>query len=174
LFTTDDDGVSWKLAQDGSVDGLFASSDGSSILLTTRSGLWLSHDRGTSWAAAALPGTDNPVYDVALNNAANQSVMIAATARGLFRSVDDGGSWNLVSSGVMPDTVSAVTFSPDGRELYIAQYDKLYRSLDTGLSWQTFDVRGLESSPVRSLRTDGGLKGILAVTVSRGVFIYSP
>jgi len=177
LFQTDDDGRTWERVsvsenQLSSVGGIFTSPDAQWLVITTNDAMYLSRNAGADWSEAILPADNNPLYDGAVENTLNSPLILAATARGLYRSADSGKSWNLITNGVPAATVSAVTFLPDRSEAFLAEYGEVYRSTNSGLTWQLLDSRNLQSAPIRSLHVaDGASRFLFAVTVSRGVFV---
>jgi hypothetical protein len=61
----------------------------------------------------------------------------------MFRSTDSCASWEPVLGGLDRATVNAVAYQPHGAgEAFAAQFGKIFRSTDGGLSWHPLDGEG--------------------------------
>ncbi len=72
----------------------------------------------------------------------NGGVLFAAVPyHGLYRSLDDGATWNLVDDSLAESRISTVAVNPNGFIFAGADYDGIvFQSTDGGDSW--FDVSG--------------------------------
>lgn len=179
LFRSADGGGSWeRLAASGiagvPVQAIYVPARGASRLaVRTSGGLFVSEDAGRTWRPAPLPGDDYYVYDIALP-ADRGDPILAATSRGLLQSLDGGGHWQLVTDGVPAATVNSVRFHPArSREAFLIQYGKVYRSINSGTSWQVFPSEGLENSSVHTLWLSADTPGrMVALSAARGALVF--
>ena len=173
IYRSTDNGSSWQLA----VAGLPCSSNASLsyaqgiLFAALPCGLYRSSDEGRSWQA--LPTQ----VDADVNNLAvdpdDSDLMVAATDQGIYRSENGGADWALITAGIPARQIFEVDFSAsdfsvlyaaagtERREaiLYQPGFPILYRSNNSGLSWQRIDVD-----------TEGGAQ-ILAVHPQKPNFV---
>jgi photosystem II stability/assembly factor-like uncharacterized protein len=123
-----------------------------------------STDGGDTWAdvdAGGLPSLD--IHGFATDPSNPRRVYAAVAGQGLYRSVDSGQTFSLVSSDVGPG-VMALAVAPDGRILAGDMEQGLMVSKDQGKTWSQVLAEGLmglainPSSPARVLAT--GQRGI--------------
>ena len=104
LFRSGNSGTSWEPVKGAGVAGvpilaIYAPPRGASRLaVQTSNALFISPDLGKTWQPAFLPDSSYYLYDVALPLDAG-APLLAATSRGLLRSVDDGAHWARVTDG---------------------------------------------------------------------------
>lgn len=123
--------------------------------LTSRKGLFVSTDQGGHWSwlserlttqnffssQTALP-TVSQFLDFALDPRQN-GVVYLGTEQGLFRSVNSGQAWNLMTLPVknMSLKVSAVSVSPtNSNVLYVGIGTTVFKSVNGGVAWETRPV----------------------------------
>ena len=89
------------------------------------------------WRPAAA-WTGGTLSDIALSpHIADDGVILAATAAGLYRSADGGRSWSLSMQGIDEPAIQLVRFVPASRTAFAAtEQGRLYRSPDAGVTWQ--------------------------------------
>jgi photosystem II stability/assembly factor-like uncharacterized protein len=144
IYKTTDGGVSWTAVYIGvpssnvAVDPAFPA-----ILYAGVSGAVLikSTDGGAHWAPSAsglTNGAARPLLKVAVDPSSHNRVL-AMDGDKVWRSVDAGASWQLVSDGLPGDNASlldlAVARRPAGTA-FAATSVGVYRSLDGGASWR--------------------------------------
>ena len=124
--------------------GLFAGCGGS--------GIWYSGDAGISWSersGGALEGVE--IYDLKVHPftlGSEKNELWAATVNGLYKSIDSGESWRLITlsepeGGVGEPTAAAIVCSTvSEKEVYVLTYVTapsnrvwLYRTTNGGASW---------------------------------------
>lgn len=148
--------------------------DTNNIFVGTYSGqgIWRTTNGGVSWtqsdfrspvqALAFLP-TSQPAILAGLydSNPANPAPVI-------YRSTDQGSSWNPVTSGIAAGTSSVLLFAvdPNNPSIVFAESDSgLYKSVDAGVSWNLSDsslppnVTSLAVDPTNSNRVFAGVVG---------------
>jgi photosystem II stability/assembly factor-like uncharacterized protein len=143
------------------------------LAAVSRTGLYVSEDLGRSWQPRSKPA-DCEIYQISLADR-GWGLMLAATSRGLYRSIDQGRTWTRPLGGVSDATVNAVLLHPlRNQECYAAMFGKVYRSNDYGASWLPFDSSGLEGTSVRSFKIlPEAPDRLLVVTAARGVFVHT-
>ena len=103
--------------------------------------VWRTDDQGASWTPLSNGLTDlNAMALLAVPNGSGGSDIVVGTANGIFRSADDGASWNASSTGIPPNlSIYALTSGPNGSggtNLYAGTYlGNAFRSTDNGASW---------------------------------------
>lgn len=173
----------------GTHDGLYRSTDGGStwsfddlagqdamnLARPTSSTVWAaghdvlarSADGGSTWvdvAPSGLPGLDIHGFAVDPGNPKQTFAAIAGT--GLFRSTDDGETFEQVSAEVGPN-VMALAVAPDGRVLAGDMQQGLLTSTDDGKTWSRVHeapVMGLAVNPGDSRLVLAGGPGVLLST----------
>jgi photosystem II stability/assembly factor-like uncharacterized protein len=96
-------------------------------------GVFKSTDRGESWTQLASTINFPDVNRMAVDPA-NENIVLAATADGLYRSVNGGTSWNLV---LEQELIQDLKATPGNFNiLYAAQNSEgVWKSTDAGLTW---------------------------------------
>jgi photosystem II stability/assembly factor-like uncharacterized protein len=106
----------------------------------------VSHDGGTTWQRVAdRQAQKGPVIDLAVDPT-NPQIVYAATANGLYKTVDGGTSWTLLG-GLPGKTVRAVAVSPTDPQYVLVGIEAvgIYISADGGRTWRA-GVAGLEAN----------------------------
>ena len=137
--------------------------------------LWL-----TVWLAADVsPGdalgqawerTNGPMgaHITAIGFHSSGVIFAGAYLEGIFRSVDDGASWEFV--GLSGEDIRGIVEDPSGSVLVGTFTSGVYRSDDLGDTWANFNL-GLTDRRVHSIATDGRGKMIVG-TYGTGVFTF--
>lgn len=158
LYRSADGGASWNLAAD--VDTQVAAMAiepraPGRIYAGTLAGLLRSDDRGSSWVPAQQ-GLNAYRALVAADPRRAGAIYLAADTDGakrLFRSSDDGATWNLVGQGLDPGfSINALLADPASpRGLFAGTWNGLWVSSDAGRTWRRGglgqDVLALASAP---------------------------
>ena len=94
-------------------------------------GVWKSSNGGNSWTSWNNGMGNRTVYEIIMHPA-NPDTMIASTSGRIYRTLDGGLNWNLVSTdGSFKD----IAFHPTNPNIIYAAGNTYYRSVDLGLSW---------------------------------------
>lgn len=137
---------------------------GTTLFAGTMSGVYLSTNNGTTWAAvdSGLPNVYDYVYCLGLAG----TNLFAGTWRGLYLSTNNGTSWTVVDSGLTDARLSS--FAILGTNLFAGTPSGVYLSTNNGTSWAAVDS-GLENAWVMSLAVLG--TNLFAGTDGYGVFL---
>lgn len=148
-----DGGQSWGLVDLGEVAVLSLAidpSNGQRLLAGTSTGLQESLDRGLSFHAIAPELGGSPVADIAFAPSEPDSIYLATSGSGVWRSGDGGLSFAQAIAG-LPGVVRALALRPasGGHVLFAATPIGVFRSENHGDSWADISL-GL---PTRDMRT---------------------
>ena len=107
-------------------------------------GLYVSHDRGNSWARsmADFGASPAPVLAVSVSPefATDKTLIVSINGRGLFRSDDRGGHFKSIGPQLVDENASIeyLQYSPDylhDQSIVAASDEKLFLSIDRGNTW---------------------------------------
>ncbi len=109
--------------------------------------LYCSTDQGVTWTSSPIPSTEYTGGILWCD-----SVLFYATSGGLFRSTDNGNTWNLSDSGIYTTygIGSGIPFEHDG--VILAAFGDvvggidIYRSTDRGVSWKIALINAIDVS----------------------------
>ncbi len=104
-------------------------------MATNVGGVWYSNDGGITWQTSDLYG--KPMYTV-FASTASPGEFLAGGRYGLYKSVNSGESWNLLS--LQSTFVLKVGEKYNNSDIIIAGYSSnvgVRRSIDGGLNWET-------------------------------------
>ncbi|MBS1913358.1 MAG: hypothetical protein JST22_15325 [Bacteroidetes bacterium] len=139
LFRSADGGVSWKpeLVCPYFLRVHDYAADGDMVFLATNQGLFRSTDDCLTWQAASTGLIVSTVTDLAADSSG--AVLAAAPGQGIFRSGDNGASWNNLGpqgAGAYPGYYYAGTVACDAiGHLYALSLDSIHVSTNGGGSW---------------------------------------
>ena len=135
--------------------------------LLTWIALWGLLTTATIWGQGGPPG--GRIFDL-LADPAEQHVVFAVTANGIFRTDNGGLSWGPSSNGLTTVSTSAIVRAQD--RLYLGTtLDGVFRSDDGAMNWRRVSD-GLETLEIRSLAVDPNNADVLyAGTRNGGIFM---
>jgi photosystem II stability/assembly factor-like uncharacterized protein len=117
---------------------------------------------GTKWQSVN-EGLSN--FDVRCLVANSQGVLFAATAVGVFRSIDQGDSWTAVNSGLSNTNVQTILIVEKDEILIGTAADGVFVSNDNGGSWSSIGIGTVESKTTIS----GGTRTTVSKTAPNTV-----
>ena len=124
-----------------------------------------SRDGGASWQQ--LPGTHDDIHCISLSTARPQTVYVA-TARGPYRSADEGQHWELINHGLQRPYALHISAALDDADLVLVtvstnarrQQPQLYRSTTGGAEWQPIISMGSEDDMVVAIDWDPATRSV--------------
>jgi len=136
-------------------------------------GVVRSRDGGQTWQQ--LHGTHPDIHLVSLSLAQPDRVY-AATARGPYRSDDEGNTWELINNGLQRPYTLHISAAPDDADLVLVsvstnsrrQNPQLYRSTDGGRQWQQIESVGSDDDMVVAIDWDPSAPGRVYVGTDQG------
>jgi photosystem II stability/assembly factor-like uncharacterized protein len=123
-------------------------------------GVFVSKNKGASWAAMNNGLLDSNVQAILFSNGA----LLAAADKKVFRSVDNGISWK--ESKTKLEGREVLTFAENGKFIFAGTDNGVFLSTDAGLNWKEANT-GL-TGEVQSMIVHGGY--LLAGTANQGVW----
>jgi hypothetical protein len=165
-----DEGATWTQASTGlptvtTVEALFAAAG--KLFAGTDDGTFVSVDHAATWTKSdtGLPTDVSPYAFWAPGNALLVGMNAgSATSGGLFRSTDQGATWNPVSG--WPTSLGAVSFTQIGGTVFTAFGMSVGRSTDLGGSW----VMAPSPGPSNVLWLEAASGMLFAATANAGVW----
>jgi photosystem II stability/assembly factor-like uncharacterized protein len=168
FFRGSADGAAWRKIASVPFAGIRRIADsGGRVLVIGQGGAAWSLDEGASWTPLRAPAEGAEWNAIA----AYESVLLAATSHGLFRSIDDGETWARVQSPVSSDSVSNAVFHRARPGVaFAAQYGAIFVSRDAGETWTRLDG-DLASNSIHSLTLLPEHPGrVYALVAGRGIY----
>lgn len=142
-FIRNGDDTTWQMSSLSNVYswGLayFAGASAPRYYLAAGSGVQRSTDGGKSWRVL----TDWRLMESLsiLPDPVDSAVLYTSTPGGVFRTRDDGVSWQGLHNGFRRPFVQSLAMDPRNRQvIYAAAEDDLYRSTDGGENWKAMSV----------------------------------
>ena len=145
LYQSADDGLSWKPVSDLSIGGhptvleIHPNNPNELWLGTSAGEMWVSHDRGATWAQMNKHPLERWVHSVAIDPVETGVVYIAAGAS-VYRSLDAGEHWYPHTAGLGSGFTMALLADPaiQGGLFLGSNPDGVFYSADYGRTWQPF------------------------------------
>lgn len=146
LLKSLDGGVVWHRADNGLPENVqitrldFDPINSDKLWLGTNKGIFTSDNGGESWqAAGSLPNwrEDKPVSKISVDPLTTTTIYCATLGRYIYKSVDNGVTWEMLRTGLPTSNIYDVVIDPDSSSiLYAATINRgVYKSLDGGLNW---------------------------------------
>ena len=179
VFASTDGGLHWVdhstgITQPNAIHALSFDATGKKLYAATDNGLYFSVDAAQQWSTVTvnLRGlTANTFTALAFDLNAPQTLYVAML-HGVIRSIDDGKTWSLISSGIPTDaTINGLSYDTDNHQLWAATTMGVYRSNDRGESWQAFNnglAANLNVYTVQPAAISGGTNGLIFAGTSQG------
>jgi photosystem II stability/assembly factor-like uncharacterized protein len=136
LLKSDDAGNTWKAKASGTANFLAGDFWGRHGAVCGYEGaLRSTDDEGETWRDAAAPAFEGRLFGVAF--ADSVTVVAVGDAGTVWRSEDGGATWKALSGipGLGSQTLSAVTFRPDGTGFIVGYSGVIFSSADRGATW---------------------------------------
>ncbi len=168
-----DYGDSWQRLIDDNVSELtdiLITQSGTIVIGSTRKGIYFSLDNGETWNRVFERNHSQRRY--AFTQTASGILFAAVSDKnGLYRSSDDGQSWELVDGELSDFDVNDLTVNSANHLFAATSNNGVLRSTDLGVSWQPYGS-GLTSGRIAALAMDRNNR-LFAGTDHRPVFVTS-
>jgi photosystem II stability/assembly factor-like uncharacterized protein len=151
-----------------------APGDGRSAFAAAQDGrLFRSADAGVTWQRQSS-WAFGPISALALSpNFASDGVLFAATADGIYRSLDAGRSWQSASFGLLDGDVLCLACAPDFATSEVVWAGSatggVYRTRNAGRAWRE-SGEGLIDSAIQSIAYSSAGSALFAGTEDGGVY----
>ena len=178
LYKSTDEGLSWtrSSAITGDVEVILSHPARPSTLFAVlhTNELSKSEDGGATWkltAGLVAAGHFGPIISSIIGDPNHADTVYLTTDQGLFRTVDGGATWTLLSQSLDVSESSVLAIDPTrSASLYLSRSGSgLYRSTDGGASW-TLSRTGLPQSSIGSIAIDPLHAATLFASTPDGVF----
>jgi photosystem II stability/assembly factor-like uncharacterized protein len=134
-------------------------------------GLWVSRDAGRNWSVIeALRGQSVRALAQAPSDSA---ILIAGSLDGVFRSVDSGRTWNLISPPGSREIheVESLAIDPQNPEvIYAGTWHLPWKTTNGGQSWHNIKQGVIDDSDVFSIIIDPARPKIVFVSACSGIY----
>jgi murein DD-endopeptidase MepM/ murein hydrolase activator NlpD/photosystem II stability/assembly factor-like uncharacterized protein len=164
IYRSLDDGTSWVQMNsgldDGCVNALSLSDQGSLFAGSGVSGIYRSTDNGIFWdkknsgllspnITSIVKGSSGELYAGTQTN-----IYTGQPGAGVFRSTDNGESWQQITSGLPTNEIGRLAVNSLGYVFAAISGQGVYRSLDKGNSWEPVGAGMGENSTVSAFAFD--------------------
>jgi hypothetical protein len=166
IVVSQDTGATWNLKTDGPIAVTCVAINGSDFYAGTFFGeIFCSKDDGESWN---LVFDESYLYSPVINCiVARGNRIFAATEIGVYRSIDNGITWERAHSGITGPNAQCLVFKGD--TIFAGTFiGGVFFSVNDGLLWSRL-INGLSGKPVMSLGVASN--NIFAGTHGDGVFL---
>lgn len=193
IYKSSDSGLSWtalgQLTSEHSIDLRYITVDPKTAMTVYAGGVafgpglpsfhYKSVTGGASWSLirGGLPTANGMVTGQIVFDPVSATTLYSGSEEGIYRSLDDGGTWTLVSTELplqrlVKSAVQTIAFSPANPRLIFLGLNatggpSLYRSVDGGVSWQYLPT-GLRGSTISTLWMGGSGRSTLFAGISGG------
>ena len=141
VFKSNDQGATWTDANGGALgsSSIYALTFSSPNLIAFADNLiFYSNDNGSSWF---IPQNSPFLFSSAANFVVQGDSVMINTLQGVFRSFDDGQSWDPII--VVDDNPSFCGLVRSGKRIYIGSASKIYFTTNFGITWTLVNSQGL-------------------------------
>lgn len=184
LLKSVDGGETFASVSSMETNGIKFSPDGSAVYALTTSSPYVrrSNDKGSTWSNTSDTGLPPPPaslgpiptpFEIAIHPSNANIVYLGYrndNAQGVYKTVDGGMNWT-AATGLLGIYVNAIAIQPDDpTHVYIATDSGLYRSLDSGTSWNKVSDTsnsGIATTAVSAIAFDPANSAIIYVGGAR-------
>lgn len=153
FFRSTDGGATWKEAKDLKNEAIHAmtqaAADPKTLFVGTKTGIFISRDRGESWSKIESPESPINLNSLAVDPK-DISTIYAGTSWRPYKSTDNGKSWRLIKNGMIDDSdIFAITIDPrDNSHIIASACSGIYESFNAGENWKK--IQGIPSTSRRT------------------------
>ena len=181
IYVSRDGGAKWKVAGTcetcGGVITMAVEPGNSNVVwAATNNGVQVSRDGGKTWSGNLIEDyiRNSFSYGIALRPGDPDTILLATSESGMFRSTDGGATWTQANTGLGTQELHQVTFATSNSDVaYVASHEGVYRSDDAGQTWVSRS-RGLQYLFSTPIAVDPRNEDIVFVGSSSEVFTMHP
>ncbi|MCU1341014.1 MAG: glycosyl hydrolase, repeat protein [Candidatus Acidoferrum typicum] len=184
IFGSQDDGEHWALLgragarQDAVITAIVVDPRDSKVLFaSTRmqdpaagGGIFRSADGGQTWRTSGLEGQAVRALAIAPSDA---DILVAGTLDGVYRSHDDGKSWERISPEHHEELRNLDSLAVDPRDpqtVYAGTFHLPWKTTDGGRTWRPVHDGMIDDSDVMSLFIDNAMPGRVYAGACSGIY----
>lgn len=184
IYESHDGGAQWKrLARLGDRDDLVLDNIvidpstpkrilvGAWVLGSTDGGLFVSNDGGATWSAES--GMKGQSIRALVNSLSDPKVFVAGTLKGVYKSVDSGSSWKLISPEGSTELheVESIAIDPkDPKIVYAGTWHLPWKTTDDGVHWSNIKEGVIDDSDVFSIIIDPKDPNVVYASACSGIY----
>jgi len=184
IYESRDSGGTWKrLALVGQRDNLALDSIvvdhanpkhllvGAWVLGSTEGGLYSSNDGGLTWESDA--DMQGQSIRALAASASNPKILVAGTLKGVYRSVDAGKHWKLISPEGSQEIheIESIAIDPANPEvIYAGTWHLPWKTIDGGANWTSIKQGIIEDSDVFSIIVDPKNPNVVYASACSGIY----
>jgi photosystem II stability/assembly factor-like uncharacterized protein len=134
-------------------------------------GLWVSHDKGKSWSE--IEGLRGQSIRAFAQAPSAPQMLFAGTLEGIFRSLDAGATWELISppGSLEIHEVESLAIDPtDPRIVYAGTWHLPWKTTDGGKNWQNIKDGIIDDSDVFSILIDPAQPRKVFLSACSGIY----
>ena len=138
--------------------------------LSAGGGLFRTEDAGRAWVPAGLRGEAVRVVE---QSPSAPETFIAGTRSGVFRSSDDGVSWQRITPVGDQElrNIDSLAFDPrNPQTIYVGTYHLPWKTIDGGKNWTAIPAGMIDDSDVMSLRIDAAHPDRVFASACSGIY----
>jgi photosystem II stability/assembly factor-like uncharacterized protein len=144
---------------------------GAWVLGSTDGGLFVSNDGGATWnAESAMKGQS---IRALVSSPSDPKVFVAGTLKGVYKSVDSGATWKLISpEGSMElHEVESIAIDPkDPKIIYAGTWHLPWKTTDDGAHWSNIKEGVIDDSDVFSIIIDPKDPNVVYASACSGIY----
>ena len=132
--------------------------------------MYRSEDGGRTWAVAGLEGEAVRALE---QSASQPSTLVAGSRSGVFRSTDDGKTWERISppGDVELENLDSIAIDPrDPKVIYAGTYHLPWKTTDGGKNWTAIAEGMIDDSDIMSLRIDSETTSRVYASACSGIY----
>jgi photosystem II stability/assembly factor-like uncharacterized protein len=133
-----------------------------------------SSDDGINWQEISPTLTSNNPYYYegsfsGLTTNSEESIFVSSLTDGIFRSTDNGLTWDQLNKGIVDHSLSSLALDRNGN-LYTGGKNIIYKSYDNGLNWSALTTNFSNSTKAVTAIVENIQGNIIAAVDSIGIF----
>lgn len=144
---------------------------GAWVLSSTDGGLYASNDGGVTWSA--VPEMKGQSIRALISAPSDPKVVVAGTLEGVYKSVDGGDHWKLISPAGSKEIheVESIAIDPkDPKIIYAGTWHLPWKTTDDGANWSNIKEGVIDDSDVFSIIVDPVSPNVVYASACSGIY----